>query len=63
MFGHTLSLINQLKDLVGFACGDCFRTLEGAIAALYDVNIAKALVLGTPGSLEAAVEKYLGGVK
>ena len=36
---------------------------EGAISALYDVNIAKALVLGTPGSLEAAVEKYLGGVK
>ena len=36
---------------------------EGAIAALYDLNIAKALVLGSPGSLEAAIEKYLGGAK
>jgi outer membrane protein TolC len=36
---------------------------EGAIAALYDLNIAKALVLGSPGSLEAAIEKYLGGPK
>jgi outer membrane protein TolC len=36
---------------------------EGAIAALYDVNIARALVLGSPGSLEEAVEKYLGSPK
>jgi outer membrane protein TolC len=34
---------------------------EGYISALYDLNIAKALVLGSPGSLEEAVEKYLGG--
>jgi outer membrane protein TolC len=33
---------------------------EGYIAALYDLNIAKALVLGSPGSLEEAMEKYLG---
>ena len=36
---------------------------EGAISALYDLNIAKALVLGSPGSLEEAIEKYLGGFK
>jgi hypothetical protein len=36
---------------------------EGSISALYDLNIAKALVLGSPGSLEAAIEKYLGGSK
>ena len=36
---------------------------EGAIAALYDLNIAKALVLSSPGSLEEAIEKYLGGSK
>jgi len=36
---------------------------EGAISALYDVNIARALVLGSPGSLEEAVEKYLGSPK
>jgi outer membrane protein TolC len=36
---------------------------EGSIAALYDLNIAKALVLGSPGSLEDAIEKYLGGSK
>lgn len=36
---------------------------EGSIAALYDLNIAKALVLGSPGSLEEAIEKYLGGSK
>jgi outer membrane protein TolC len=36
---------------------------EGAIAALYDLNIAKALVLSSPGSLEDAIEKYLGGSK
>jgi len=36
---------------------------EGSIAALYDLNIAKALVLGAPGSLEEAIEKYLGGSK
>ena len=36
---------------------------EGAIAARYDVNIARALVLGSPGSLEDAIEKYLGGSK
>jgi outer membrane protein TolC len=34
---------------------------EGHISALYDLNIAKALVLGSPGSLEEAIEKYLGG--
>ena len=37
--------------------------IEGSIAALYDLNIAKALVLGSPGSLEDAIEKYLGGSK
>ena len=36
---------------------------EGSISALYDLNIAKALVLGSPGSLEEAIEKYLGGAK
>jgi outer membrane protein TolC len=36
---------------------------EGSISALYDLNIAKALVLGSPGSLEEAIEKYLGGSK
>jgi outer membrane protein TolC len=36
---------------------------EGSIAALYDLNIAKALVLGSPGSLEEAIETYLGGAK
>jgi outer membrane protein TolC len=36
---------------------------EGAIAALYDLNIAKALVLSSPGSLEDAIEKYLGSSK
>jgi outer membrane protein TolC len=36
---------------------------EGAIAALYDLNIAKALVLSSPGSLEEAIEKYLGSSK
>lgn len=33
---------------------------EGYITALYDLNIAKALVLGAPGSLEQAIERYLG---
>jgi outer membrane protein TolC len=33
---------------------------EGYIAALYDLNIAKAMVLGSPGSLEQAIETYLG---
>jgi outer membrane protein TolC len=33
---------------------------EGAISAGYDLNIAKALVLGSPGSLEEAIQKYLG---
>jgi outer membrane protein TolC len=36
---------------------------EGYISALYDLNVAKALVLGSPGSLEEAIEKYLGGIK
>ena len=36
---------------------------EGTISALYDLNIARALVLGSPGSLEEAIEKYLGGFK
>jgi len=36
---------------------------EGSISALYDLNIAKALVLASPGSLEEAIEKYLGGSK
>jgi len=33
---------------------------EGYIAGLYDLNIAKAMVLGSPGSLEQAIETYLG---
>ncbi len=33
---------------------------ERSISALYDFNIAKALVLGSPGSLEQAIQKYLG---
>ena len=36
---------------------------EGSISALYDLNIARALVLGSPGSLEAEIEKYFGGPK
>ena len=36
---------------------------EGYITALYDLNIAKAMVLGSPGSLEQAIETYLGSSK
>jgi outer membrane protein TolC len=34
---------------------------EGYIAALYDLNIAKAMVLGSPGSLEAGDRELPGG--
>jgi len=33
---------------------------EGFISAQYDLSIAKALVLASPGSLEQAIETYLG---
>jgi outer membrane protein TolC len=36
---------------------------ERYISALYDLNISKALVLSAPGSLEEAIETYLGGSK
>ena len=36
---------------------------EGYISALYDLNIAKAMVLGSPGSLEQAIEAYLGTIR
>jgi outer membrane protein TolC len=36
---------------------------EASISALYDLNIAKALVLSAPGALEEAMEKYLGSSK